>query len=154
MPESFRDLLLRYRARTGLTQRDLAARLGIGRRTLQDWETGISHPSAERLQALIEGLKKKDVDVHGGYSNSLRDFANSRIRVSVCCSNARFRIRRRRAISCSIENREIGKSRNREIAKWLGGKIGAPKRIRTSDLQLRRLSLYPAELWARVASRF
>lgn len=26
--------------------------------------------------------------------------------------------------------------------------IGAPKRIRTSGLQIRSLSLYPAELWA------
>src|SRR3954466_12840320 len=27
--------------------------------------------------------------------------------------------------------------------------VGAPSRIRTYDLQLRRLTLYPAELWAR-----
>ncbi|MCL4299146.1 MAG: helix-turn-helix domain-containing protein [Anaerolineae bacterium] len=56
MAESFRDLLLRYRARTGLTQRDLAARLGAGRRTIQGWEAGLNHPSAERLQALIRVL--------------------------------------------------------------------------------------------------
>jgi transcriptional regulator with XRE-family HTH domain len=54
--ESFRDLLLRSRARTGLTQRDLAARLSIGRRTLQDWEAGINRPNAQRLQALIRML--------------------------------------------------------------------------------------------------
>src|SRR5919204_4192820 len=54
--ESFRDLLLRHRGRTGLSQRDLAARLGAGRRTVQDWEAGLSHPSAERLQALIQVL--------------------------------------------------------------------------------------------------
>jgi WD40 repeat protein/transcriptional regulator with XRE-family HTH domain len=56
MAESFRDLLLRYRARTNLTQRDLAARLGAGRRTVQDWEAGLSHPNTERLQALIRVL--------------------------------------------------------------------------------------------------
>src|ERR671934_189029 len=56
--ESFRDLLLRHRGRTGLSQRDLAARLGAGRRTVQDWEAGLSHPSAERLQALVEVLLK------------------------------------------------------------------------------------------------
>src|SRR5438270_1781710 len=51
--ESFAGLLLRYRGRTGLTQRDLAARLGTSRRSIQDWESGAYYPSAERLQALI-----------------------------------------------------------------------------------------------------
>src|SRR5262245_15148867 len=51
--ESFRGLLLRDRARTGLTQRQLAARLGASRRTVQDWEAGVNYPSAERLRALI-----------------------------------------------------------------------------------------------------
>ncbi len=49
----FRGLLLCHRGRTGLTQRDLAARLGAGRRSVQDWESGVYYPSAERLQALI-----------------------------------------------------------------------------------------------------
>src|SRR5437588_6559262 len=56
--ESFRDLLLRHRGRTGLSQRELAARLGAGRRTVQDWEAGVNHPSAERLRALIQVLLK------------------------------------------------------------------------------------------------
>jgi transcriptional regulator with XRE-family HTH domain len=51
--ESLRGLLLRYRGRAGLTQRDLVARLGASRRAVQDWEAGIGHPSAQRLQALI-----------------------------------------------------------------------------------------------------
>ena len=54
--ESFRDLLLRHRGRSGLSQRDLAARLGVGRRTIQDWEAGSKHPTAERLQKLIAVL--------------------------------------------------------------------------------------------------
>src|SRR5437016_6909714 len=57
-PESFRGLVLRHRGRTGLTQRELADRLGASRRTVQDWEAGINHPSAERLQALILVLFK------------------------------------------------------------------------------------------------
>src|SRR5438270_7951245 len=56
--ESFHGLLLRHRGRTGLSQRDLAARLGAGRRTVQDWEAGVNHPSAERLRALIQVLLK------------------------------------------------------------------------------------------------
>src|SRR2546421_11245201 len=51
--ESFAGLLLRHRGRTGLTQRDLATRLGTSRRSVQDWESGAYYPSAERLQALI-----------------------------------------------------------------------------------------------------
>src|ERR1700730_16313482 len=54
--ESFRDLLLRHRGRAGLTQLELAGRVGAGRRTVQDWEAGINHPSAELLQALIQAL--------------------------------------------------------------------------------------------------
>src|SRR6266851_5696823 len=51
--ESFAGLLLRHRGRTGLTQRELAAHLGTSRRAIQDWESGVYYPSAERLQALI-----------------------------------------------------------------------------------------------------
>src|ERR1700730_8333661 len=54
--ESFAGLLLRHRGRTGLTQRDLAARLGTTRRSLQDWESGAYYPNVERLQALILAL--------------------------------------------------------------------------------------------------
>jgi transcriptional regulator with XRE-family HTH domain len=48
--------VLRHRGRTGLTQRELAARLGASVRTLQDWEAGSNHPSGARLQALIATL--------------------------------------------------------------------------------------------------
>jgi len=54
--ESFRGLVLRHRGRTGLTQRQLAARLAVDRTTVQDWETGDKFPTAERLQALIRAL--------------------------------------------------------------------------------------------------
>src|SRR5215831_5713743 len=51
--QSFRGRLLRHRGRTRLTQRELAARLGASRRTVQDWENGVNYPSADRLRALI-----------------------------------------------------------------------------------------------------
>src|SRR5262249_1511451 len=51
--EPFRGLLLRHRGRTGLSQRELAARLGVHVRSVQDWEAGLNHPSATRLEALI-----------------------------------------------------------------------------------------------------
>ena len=49
----FRSLVLRNRGRTGLTQRELAARVGASRRAVQDWELGVNYPTADRLQALI-----------------------------------------------------------------------------------------------------
>jgi len=54
--ESFRDLLVRHRGRSGLTQREVAARVGVHRRSVQEWETGVTYPSAERLEALLRGL--------------------------------------------------------------------------------------------------
>jgi transcriptional regulator with XRE-family HTH domain len=54
--ESFRSFLLRHRGRTGLVQRELAARVGVSLRSVQDWESGVTYPTAERLQALIRVL--------------------------------------------------------------------------------------------------
>jgi transcriptional regulator with XRE-family HTH domain len=54
--ESFRGLLLRHRGRAGLTQRDLATRAGVSMRSVQDWESSVSYPTAGRLQALIRVL--------------------------------------------------------------------------------------------------
>jgi WD40 repeat protein/transcriptional regulator with XRE-family HTH domain len=51
--QGFPVLAVRHRGRTGLTQRDLAARVGVHLRSIQDWEAGLSHPSAQRLRALI-----------------------------------------------------------------------------------------------------
>src|ERR1700694_5450546 len=53
MCERFVGLLLRHRGRTGLTQRQLASRIGVHRRSIQCWETGGNYPSAVRLQAVI-----------------------------------------------------------------------------------------------------
>ncbi|MBV9173599.1 MAG: helix-turn-helix domain-containing protein, partial [Chloroflexi bacterium] len=54
--ESFRDLLLRFRGRSRLTQRQLAGRLGIHSRSVQQWEAGANYPSTERLEGLIRAL--------------------------------------------------------------------------------------------------
>src|SRR6266851_3807580 len=71
--ESFRDLLLRHRGRTGLTQLELAGRVGAGRRTVQDWEAGINHPSAELLKALIQALLEADGLTAGRESAEARE---------------------------------------------------------------------------------
>src|SRR5712691_1998326 len=54
--ESFQGVLLRYRGRTGLTQRELAARVGVSTRTVENWEAGVNYPSAQPLQALTGAL--------------------------------------------------------------------------------------------------
>src|SRR5438270_610027 len=51
--EDFQGLVLRFRGRSGLTQRQLAYRTGASPRSVQAWEAGISHPSTGSLQALI-----------------------------------------------------------------------------------------------------
>ncbi len=63
--ESFSGLLLRSRGRTGLTQRELGERVGVHRRSIQDWESGLNHPTAERLKALIQVLMEA-----GGFSSA------------------------------------------------------------------------------------
>jgi WD40 repeat protein/transcriptional regulator with XRE-family HTH domain len=79
--ESFAGLLLRHRGRTGLTQRDLAERLGTTRRSIQDWESGAYYPTAERLQALIVVLLesggltvgREAIEAHGLWAAALRE---------------------------------------------------------------------------------
>src|SRR5258708_18551916 len=53
---AFQGLLLSHRGRTGLTQRQLAARVRVSRGSIQDWEAGLSYPDAQHLQALIAAL--------------------------------------------------------------------------------------------------
>jgi DNA-binding XRE family transcriptional regulator len=48
-----RGLLLTLRGRAGLSQRELAALLGVSERAIQAWEGGLSYPSATSLQRLI-----------------------------------------------------------------------------------------------------
>src|SRR6267378_6302851 len=54
--EPFVGLLLRHRGRTGLTQRDFAARMGTSERSIQDWEAGAYYPGAQHLKSLIAVL--------------------------------------------------------------------------------------------------
>jgi WD40 repeat protein/transcriptional regulator with XRE-family HTH domain len=56
--ECFRDLVLQLRGRTGLTQRELATRVGVNTRSIQGWELGANYPGVASLKTLIaEGLQ-------------------------------------------------------------------------------------------------
>src|SRR2546426_5978362 len=50
---AFGQAILTLRTSIGLTQAGLAARLGVSRRAVAEWEVGSSYPKAERLKRLI-----------------------------------------------------------------------------------------------------
>src|SRR5215469_17109824 len=72
-PESFRGLLLRHRGRTGLTQRELAARAGVSLRSVQEWEAGDKFPTAVRLQAVMDVLLEAGGLTSGREVNEARE---------------------------------------------------------------------------------
>lgn len=49
----FADRVLTLRQRAGLTQREVAAQLGISYKSIGAWEGGLSYPGSERLKQLI-----------------------------------------------------------------------------------------------------
>src|SRR3954451_14952127 len=51
--EGFPGLLLQMRGRIGITQRELAAQLGVHVHSLQGWESGTTYPGVTSLRALI-----------------------------------------------------------------------------------------------------
>src|SRR6266700_2565629 len=51
---AFGQLMLTLRTTMGLTQAELAQRLGISRHAVAEWEAGSSYPKTERLTQLIE----------------------------------------------------------------------------------------------------
>ena len=51
--ESFTGLVLQLRGRIGLTQRELAAQMGVHVHSIQGWEAGANFPGAASLRALI-----------------------------------------------------------------------------------------------------
>src|SRR5215813_2982866 len=51
--DEFGKQLLMLRTRVALTQSALAEHVDVHRRSVQNWETGVSYPKAETLQRLI-----------------------------------------------------------------------------------------------------
>ena len=53
---SLAQKLKQLRLQAGLTQEQLAARIGVSSRTIKHWEHGTRTPSAVYLQALADGV--------------------------------------------------------------------------------------------------
>src|SRR4029453_2000634 len=58
--------LTRLRSRSALASADLAALVGVTKRTLLDWERGRTHPNALPLRRLLAALA-----AHGGFAPPL-----------------------------------------------------------------------------------
>lgn len=63
--------IARYRNERALTQAELAARVGVTRRTLARWESGESRPRPAHLIALAVALGRQVVDLES--ASTLRD---------------------------------------------------------------------------------
>lgn len=68
MAEQWRSILRDTRVRLGITQAQLADKVGLSAETVRGYETRKSRPSRERLEALIEALK-----IPNAFANQLRE---------------------------------------------------------------------------------
>lgn len=57
----------KYRTESGLSQHDLAARMGISRQTISSWETDRTEPSIQDVQRLADIFGCKKSDLIGAY---------------------------------------------------------------------------------------
>ncbi len=62
---AFGQSMLTLRTTLGLTQAELADRLGVSRRAVGEWEGGLSYPKAERLKQIIELAVKQQAFAAG-----------------------------------------------------------------------------------------
>jgi len=56
-------MLKEMRRRAGMTQRELAERSGVPRRTIQNWENGVAEPPARQLKRVADVLGCKVDDL-------------------------------------------------------------------------------------------
>jgi transcriptional regulator with XRE-family HTH domain len=68
----FGQLILTLRTSIGLTQAALGERLGVSRRAVAEWETGLSYPKAERLQQFITLCMPQKVFAAGREEEEIR----------------------------------------------------------------------------------
>src|SRR2546421_9962860 len=69
---AFGQSMLTLRTKLGLTQAELADRLGVSRRAGGEWELGSSYPKAEHLKQLIELAVKQQAFPAGRGAEEIR----------------------------------------------------------------------------------
>src|SRR6266487_4949325 len=69
---TFGQLILKLRTSIGLTQAGLAALLGISRRAVGEWETGLNYPKAEHLQHFLGLCVQQHVFAPGREEEEIR----------------------------------------------------------------------------------
>lgn len=65
MPVFFGEKIRNARKSLGLTQRQLADRLGVSNTSISNWEKGMSRPDADMIQALCAVLQLQPNDFYG-----------------------------------------------------------------------------------------
>ena len=65
MPVFFGEKIRRGRKAAGLTQRQLADRLGVSNTSVSNWEKDLSRPDADLIQALCAVLELQPNDFYG-----------------------------------------------------------------------------------------
>ena len=74
---AFGQVMLKLRTSIGLTQAGLAARLGVSRRAIGEWEAGSTYPKEEHLQHLIELCVQQHVFAPGQEEEEIRALWNA-----------------------------------------------------------------------------
>jgi transcriptional regulator with XRE-family HTH domain len=64
--KSFGPYLRETRTAKGITQTELAAKLGVAQTTISAWELGVSEPSIARLRQIARALGVKVADLIDG----------------------------------------------------------------------------------------
>ena len=65
MPVFFGEKIRRARKAAGMTQRQLADRLGVSNTSVSNWEKDLSRPDADLIQALCAVLELQPNDFYG-----------------------------------------------------------------------------------------
>ena len=70
MPVFFGEIIRNARKLLGLTQRQLAEKIGVTNTTISNWEKGISRPDADLIQTLCAVLHLQPNDFYGAAENN------------------------------------------------------------------------------------
>ena len=65
MPVFFGEVIRNARKSLGLTQRQLAEKIGVANTSISNWEKGLSRPDADLIQELCRALQLQPNDIYG-----------------------------------------------------------------------------------------